>query len=112
MNEFRTKYPCGLNDRVGDETVNENTHINVARKFSSFPRKHHKVNQVVLHKGTSKITSDVFIKKFFAMLKSNIKKVPNFIRISLSSMKKSDVKSVHQLLNDKLDVPYFLIIKE
>ena len=40
MHELRTVFPYGLNDRIWDEFKADNKHINVAAKFSSFPRKH------------------------------------------------------------------------
>ena len=36
------------------------------------------------------------------MLNNNIKDIPNFIRILLSSMKKSHLKHTHELLSTKL----------
>ena len=40
MDELRTIFPYGLNDRIGDEFKTDNKHINVAAKFSCLPRKY------------------------------------------------------------------------
>ena len=55
MMELRTVYPYGLNDRVGEEYKTANTHINVANKFPSLPRKYIRANRGTLHKGISKL---------------------------------------------------------
>ena len=45
MMELRTVHPYGLNDRVEDEYKTANTHINVAKKFPSLPRKYIRANR-------------------------------------------------------------------
>ena len=37
--ELRTIFPCGSNDRIGDEFSTDNIHANVASKFSPLPKK-------------------------------------------------------------------------
>ena len=100
--ELRTVYPYGLNDRVGDEYKTENTHVNVANKFPSLPRKFICVNRGKLHKGTSKLLPNEFMSGLSSILETSIIDAPNSIRVSLCSMKKCHLKIVHQLLNDKL----------
>ena len=68
MMELRTVYPYGLNDRVG-----ENTHINVANKFPSLPRKYIRANRGTLHKGISKLLPNEFISDLSDILESSIK---------------------------------------
>ena len=102
MKELRTVYPYGLNDRVGDEPKTSNTHINVALRFKSLPRKNKRIGRGRSHNGTNTMTPSDFINKFKQYLNDDITSLPNFIRISLFSMKKSSLKTVHQLLSDML----------
>ena len=49
------------------------------------------------------------------MLNSNLKEVPNFIRMSLSTMRKSELKRVGDNINDfilskPLDFPFFTVV--
>ena len=74
-----------------------------ARKFSSLPRKHHRTSRGTLHKGISRLQPDDFVNTLCNMFNKNLSEVPNFIRISLSSMKKSNLKIFHQFLCDILD---------
>ena len=39
IHEFRTIFPYGLNNRIGDEFKTDNKNTNVAAKFSSLPKK-------------------------------------------------------------------------
>ena len=64
------------------------------------PRKNRRFRPEISHNGVPRIEPKNFINKVKNMLKANITKAPNFIKISLSSIKKSFLKSVHQLLND------------
>ena len=102
MHELRTIFPYGLNDRIGDEFKTDNKHINVAAKFSSLPRKYSRANRGKNHKGVPRLLPQQFVKDLNQMLNTSIKDAPNFIRISISSMKKSYLKITHQLLSTKL----------
>ena len=64
------------------------------------PRNNKRFRREISHNGVPKIEPNNFINKVKNMLEANITKAPNFIKISLSSIKKSSLKSVHQLLND------------
>ena len=91
--EFRTIFPCGLNDRIGDECKTDNKHINVPTKFLSLPTKHSRANRGKNHKGVPRLPPQQFLKDLKHMLN---------IRISISSMKKSYLKITHELLSTKL----------
>ena len=110
MHELRTIFPYGLNDRIGDEFKTDNKHINVAAKFSSFPRKYSRANCGKNNKTVPRLLPQQFVKDLNQMLNTSIKDATNFIRISISSMKKSYLKITHQLLSTKLcDSPPDLI---
>ena len=102
MHELRTIFPYGLNDRIGDEFKTDNKHINVAAKFSSLPRKYSRANRGKNHKGVPRLLPQQFIKDLNHMLNTSIKDAPNFIRISIFSMKKSYLKIAHELLSKNL----------
>ena len=66
----------------------------------SLPRNNRHFRREISHNGVPRTEPKNFINKVKNMLEANITKAPNFIKISLSSTKKSSLKSVHQLLND------------
>ena len=102
MHELRTIFPYGLKNRIGDEFKTDNKHINFAAKFPSLPRKYSRANRGKNHKGVPRLSPQQFVKDLNQMLNTSIKDAPNFIRISISSMKKSYLKITHQLLSKKL----------
>ena len=66
------------------------------------PRKYSRANRGKNHKGVPRLLPQQFVKDLNQMLNTSIKDAPNFIRISISSMKKSYLKITHQLLSTKL----------
>ena len=64
------------------------------------PRNDRRFKREILHNGVPRIEPKNFINKVKNVLEANITKAPNFIKNSLSSIKKSSLKSNHQLLND------------
>ena len=100
MKELRTVYPYGLNDRIGDEPITPNTHINVGLRFKALPRRNKRISRGKLHNGITNLKPNDFIEKLKHVLDTDITSAPNFLRISLASMKKSNLKTVHQLLSD------------
>ena len=110
MHKLRTIFPYGLNDRIEDEFKTENKHINVAAKFSSLPITYSCANRGKNHKGVPRLLQQQFVKDLNQMLNTSIKDAPNFIRISISSMRKSYLKITHHFLSTKLcdSPPYFI----
>ena len=102
MHELRTIFPYGLKDRIGNELKTDNKHINVAAKFSSLPRNYSRASRGKNHKGIPRLLPQQFVKDLNQMLNTSIKDAPNFIRIWISSMKKSYLKITHQQLSTKL----------
>ena len=99
MHELRTIFLYGLNDSIVDEFKTDNKHINFAAKFSSLSRKYSRANRGKNHKG---LLPQEFVKDLNQILNTSIKDASNFIRISISRMKKSYLKITHQLLSTKL----------
>ena len=93
MHELRLIFPYGLNERIGDKFKTDNKYINVAAKFSSLPRKHSRANRKKNHKGVPLLLSQQFLNDLNHVLNTNIKGIPNFIRTSISSMKKILLKN-------------------
>ena len=102
MHELRTIILFGLNDRIGDEFKTNNKHINVAPKFSSLLREHSRANHGENHKALPLLLPQQFLNDLNNMQNTNIKDAPNFIMISILSMKKSNLKITHELLSTKL----------
>ena len=98
MHELRTIFPYGLNDRIGDEFKTDNKHINVVAKFSSLPRKYSRANRGKNHKGVPRLLPQQFVKDLNQMLNTSIKDTPNFIRISISSMKNYPPTIEHKIM--------------
>ena len=99
MHELWTIFPYGLNDRIGDEFQTDKIYINVATKFSSLPRKHSRANNGKNHKSVALLFPKQFLIDLNHMLDINIKDAANFIRISISSMKKPYLKINYELLS-------------
>ena len=104
MQELRTIFPYGLNDRIEDQFKTDNKHINVATKCSSLARKHFRRNRGKNHKGVPLLLPKKVLHDLNHMLNTNIKDAPNFIRVSISRMKISPLKITHELLSTKVKI--------
>ena len=102
MHELRKIFPFGLNDRIRDELKTDNKHINVAAKVSSSARKHSSASRGKNHKGVSLFLQQQFLHNSNHMLNTSTKDASNFIKIAISSMKKSYLKITHKLMSTKL----------
>ena len=102
MHELRTVFPHGLNDRIEDEFKTDNKHINVATLNFHLCQENIVVLIVVKNKCVPRLLPQQFVKDLNQMLNTGIKDAPNFIRISISGLKKSYLKITHQLLSTKL----------
>ena len=81
MHELRKIFPYGLNGRIKDAFNTDNKHINVAAKFSSFPRKNSRANRKKNHKGVPLHLPQQFLNDLNHTLNNNIKDASNFIRM-------------------------------
>ena len=105
MYELQTSFgpkPYGLNYRMADKLKTDNNHINVAVTFSSLPRKYSPANRGKNHNGVPRLLPQQLLKDLNHMLNTSIKDAPNFIRISISRLKKSCLKITHELCSTKL----------
>ena len=83
MLKLRTVYPYGLNDRIGDEFIRDNTHILVGTKFPPLPRSHKRTSRGTAHKSNNHTSPNSFLNKFKFHLKNKLAETPNFSRINL-----------------------------
>ena len=82
----------------------------MANKFPSLPWKYIRANRGTLHKGISKLLPGECISDLSDIPESSIIDAPNFIRVSLYSMKKRDQllnAKIRNESNDFLFSPYF-----
>ena len=103
MLTLRTVFPYGLNDRIGDEFKTGNTSTAIGKKFPPLSRNFSRVGRGSSRKGTPDLQPQSFCSEFSSMLDNDIKNVPNFIRTSLSSLKKSSLRIIHDMLNTELN---------
>ena len=102
MLKLKTLYRYGLNDKVGDEHKDNLADTDVGLKFSALERQYECINRGSKHKGTEKLFPNTFFQTFLSMFKiDKLSHLLNFIRTSLSSMKKSSLKIVFDQANTR-----------
>ena len=95
MLKLKTLYPYGLNDKVGDKHKDNLAYTDVGLRFSALERQYECINRGSKHKGT-------FFQTFLSMFKiDKLNHLLNFIRTSLSSMKKLSLKIVFDQVNTR-----------
>ena len=103
--KLRTMYPYGLNNKIGDEFQHV-TDDNVIGVY--FPHLERKSDRPVntRHPRNYKNTyfnTAAFISKLDDILQNDIKNAPNFIRVSLFSIKKKELRQIGNFIMDHLD---------
>ena len=111
MRTLRTVHPYGLNDRVGDDFMRDQASDRIGLKFLPLKRSFDRGNRRVKRNGNRKFTHDKFLKDLDEILVHDIKNALNFIRKSLTCLKKSELKrlgdNVTDIISSKpLDFPY------
>ena len=104
MLKLRTVYPFGLNDRIGDEHRNTTGVSMIACRFPPLKRSA-PTRGLTRRRPTNMVFSfdaDDLHDRFKITLADNLPNAMNFIRITLSSMKKSCLRKLHTLFNDEL----------
>ena len=102
MLKLRTVYPYGLNDRIGDEYKPSQSHSFVGHRFPRLERNFDRLSRGNNRVGNNKLSPDSFLQLFKTNLRENLAQSMNLIRVSLSSMKKSHLKKVHNLVSDEI----------
>ena len=103
MLKLRTIYPYGLNDRIGDEYKDNNIHVPIGNRFPSLKRSFERTGRGMSRKGIPSTTPVEFVDNLKNILRTKIAHTSNFIRTSLSSMKKSFLKIVYDKLDTELN---------
>lgn len=100
MLKLRTVYPYGLNDMIGDE-YRYNITTPIGTFFPSLSRKD---NLHVRKRIPSKINAslDNFLLEFDRILRNNLKSAMNYSRIFISSLKRSTLISLGNMITDYL----------
>ena len=100
MLKLRTVYPYGLNDMIGDE-YRHNVTSPIGIFFPSLPRED---KTHVRKRFASKIGKplDTFLCDFDHILRNNLPSAMNFCRIYISSLKRSHLRSLGDIINDYL----------
>ena len=102
MLKLRTVYPYGLNDRVGDEYMQEKDCLNIFSKFPALSRS--KVRHKIRTKNSvsDPLIVDHFIYIVNHALSTDIRNAMNLIRVLLSSLKKAHCRILFDRINDYL----------
>ena len=83
----------------------------IGSKFPTLKRSFNRVNRRESRKGYCQLDQDMFLKRLEEILMGDVKEALNFIRVSLTTMKKTDLKRLGDKMNDllllkPLDFPY------
>ena len=97
-------YPFGLNDRIGDEHRNTTGVSLIACRFPPLKRSV-PTRELTRRRPSNMVVSfdaDDLHDRFKITLADNLPNAMNFIRITLSSMKKYCLRKLHILFNDRI----------
>ena len=100
--KLRTVYPYGLNDRLGDEYKTTQNHSCVGKQFFPLERYHQRLSRGKVRVSPDGLNVQTFLTEFKELLNSNLSRVMNYIRISLSSMKKSRLKQLFIIISNDI----------
>ena len=111
MKTLRTVHPYGLNDRVGDDFMRDQATDRIGLKFPPLKRSFDRRNRRVKRTGNNRFKHDVFLKDLEEMLVHDIKNALNYIRTSLTCLRKSELKRLGDKITDfisakPLDFPF------
>ena len=95
-------YPYGLNDRMGDDYMKDQASDRVGKKFFTLKRNFNRGPRRLSRIGKGKLDNQTFLNELAKILVSDIKNASNFIRISLGTLKKSELKKLGDKINDVL----------
>lgn len=105
IHQLRTLYPYGLNDRIGDEYKNDETHCLVGKRFPPLSRNNPRIGRGLSHNNSFSLEPSIFIKNLKHKLSNDLVNTPNFVRVTLLKFKKTILKKIATLLHDELTIP-------
>ena len=111
MRTLRTVHPYGLNDRVGDDFMRDQATDKIGLKFFPLKRSFDRGTRRAKRTGNNKFNEEGFLRNLEDMLIHDIKNTMNYIRTSLTCLKKSELKRLGDRVTDilsakPLDFPY------
>ena len=98
MLKLQTVYPFGLNDRVGDEYMEDRNHDNIFSKFPPLKKIKERFKIRTRYDTSNTFIIDNFLYIINDSIRTNLKNTMNLIRVLLSSMKRSNCR----ILFDKI----------
>ena len=103
--KLRTRYPYGLNNKIGDEFQHVNDDSVIGIYFPSLDRKSGRPENTRHPRNYNNTCFDTatFISNLDSILERDIKNAPNFIRVSLFSIKKKELRQIGNFIMDHLD---------
>ena len=102
MLTLRTVFPYGLNDRIGDEFKTEESHFAIASRFTTLKRSCPRIARGKARKGQNRLTCNTFLQALKNHFSTSLHDALNYIRVSISSMNKSMLKQLADIVNDEL----------
>ena len=89
---LRTAFPYGLNDRLSDDYMKDQDTSMIGLRFPPLKRSYQRVSRGVNRKGITRLNHIKFLSTLEVMLLENLKDSLIFVRMSLSSLKKNELK--------------------
>ena len=102
MKTLQTIHPYGLNYRVGDDFMRDQATERIGYQFPTLKRSFNRLNRRESKKGYCQLDQDMFLKRPEEILMVDVKEALNFIRVSLTTMKKAELKRLEDRINDIL----------
>ena len=102
MKTLRTVYPYGLNDRMGDDCVRDQISERIGSKFPTLKRSFKRGSRREKRIGDKTLNHERFLERLDAILSNDVKEALNFIRMSLCTMRKVDLKRLGDKISDLL----------
>ena len=102
MLKLQTVYPFGLNDRIGDEYMENRNHDNVFSKFPPLKKIKERFKIRTKYDTSNTFVVDNFIYIINESIRTNLKNTMNLIRVLLSSMKRSHCRILYDKITASL----------
>ena len=99
MLQLRTVFPYGLNDRIDEYQLGRRDCI--GKKFPSLKRNFERSSRGRFHNSPHGPNHESFLNQFDLKLETSLKDALNFARLSLSSMKSSELKKLATVITDR-----------
>ena len=99
---LRTVYPYGLNDKLCDDFMKDPAKDKIGLKFPSLKRLFDRGDRRLKRFSEVKFTHDTFLKNLEEILNKDIKSAMNFVRKTLTTVKKSELRRLGDTISELL----------